>query len=115
MSPRPLALLVAVGCNARGELPPSYPCDDAGHAIAARIHGCTGDAAAANAAFHRFQQETECAATGNPDPIDFACSASVSDLDCEAVNALGDDVLGYLTDPSCLTLFGLVADTGGAR
>lgn len=112
MRPSILALLAA--CSARAPIPETYPCDDAGHAIAARIHGCTGDAAAANATFDKFQRETRCAAKGNPQPADFACSASIADLGCDAVADLGDDVFGYLTDPACVALFDLAVDTGGA-
>ncbi len=115
---RTLVLLgmTVAGCKASWDLEARAPCDHAGFAIASRIHACTGDAKAANAAFERFDRESTCQATkGNARPADFSCAIRIAEVDCDTTLELADDIDAWLALDHCPALFEpseSVADTG---
>jgi len=120
--------LVVAGCKASWDLEASAPCDHAGFAIASRIHACTGDAAAANAAYERFAKQQTCVLEGKQAaPKNFKCSVEIAAVDCKTTKAFGDDIDAWLAIEPCPALFeepesgtadtdtDLAADTGVSR
>ncbi len=105
--------LVVAGCKASWDLEASAPCDHAGFAIASRIHDCTGNASAANAAYERFTKRRCSLSGGSARPEEFACAVSIADVDCKTTRELGDDIDAWLLFDGCPELFGESADTGG--
>jgi hypothetical protein len=84
--------------------PASLVCDEVGYAIASRTFACTGDDALALERQGAFGDDFTCIAEGPPAPTAdlYHCAVAILDLSCDDVDALGDDLAGWLaSSPAC--------------
>lgn len=99
----PAAPILLVGCPGSYDMELDEPCRQAGFAIASRHQACTGDADAANALYERFVDEYACT-VAKLSKDDYRCAYNLNALDCQAVEALRDDLPGYLTEFGCIQI-----------
>jgi len=100
-------------------LTPDDVCASAGYSVAARTMECQGDEATAVARYEAVQA-LPCRAEWpelNGGDEHLTCAVSLGALPCPTVEALGDDIEGWLAiEPSCGLVFGAdassTADTG---
>jgi len=107
-----MLLTLLAGCTWLSPVDPDSPCEEAGYAIARRTFDCTADPELANARHDRFLESTECIpltfdemgqVTSGPGANQgvlaedtYHCAFIISELACEVVAELGDDIAGWL-------------------
>lgn len=101
------------GCTWISKVDGDSPCNEAGYAIARRTYQCTGDPDLSNDRHDRFLDTTECipleydelgqvtsgpgANLGVAAEDTYHCAFLISELACEVVDELGDDIEAWLS------------------
>jgi hypothetical protein len=123
-----LVLAAILACSGYEDADPSEVCNEAGYSIANRTLVCTNDAELGNARYRMLFDQYTCVAQQPPPPVDpgqdqppgltfeqqLQCAQTLFGLSCDQVNALGDNIGGWLASNSmCAIIFASKLPDGG--